>query len=35
MLALIFLSAALMLIPAFLPEERRLQHTNPNLNSNH
>lgn len=35
MLALIFLSAALMLIPAFLPGERRLQHTNLNLNSNH
>lgn len=34
MLALIFLSAALMLIPAFLPGERRLQHTNLNLHSN-
>lgn len=33
MLALIFLSAALMLIPAFLPEERRMQNTN--LNANH
>ena len=35
MLTIIFLSAALMLIPAFLPGERRLQNTNMNLNSNH
>lgn len=32
MLALIFLSTVLMLIPAFLPEGRRLQNTNLHTN---
>ncbi len=35
MLTLIFLSAALMLVPAILPTENRLQNANMNLNSNH